>query len=154
MKTHIYLLFLLFFIFLLSCTQKEVEKPIIYGEEVVLKRYEDSTKMMVIQYNVEDTAFAFKTYFYRNGGKYMAGGLHNGLRNGQWSAWDESGKILTIGNYVDGMSQGLKIVYFTNGNKRYEGQLEQNERIGIWKFWNEQDSLVKEIDYGQPKPQP
>ena len=149
MKTRIYLLLSLAFFFLFSCAQKGDEKKTVYGEEIVLERYDDSTKMIVIQYNTEDTTFALKSYFYKNGQKYMMGELHNGLRHGEWKAWDESGHLLTIGHYKDGLSQGLKTVYFTNGVKRYEGEMQQNDRVGVWKFWNLQDSLIKEIDYGE-----
>lgn len=148
MKTRIYLLLVLAFVFLLSCAQKEDKKKTVYGEEIVLERYEDSTKMIVIRYNTEDTTFAFKSYFYKNGQRYMEGELHNEKRNGEWMAWDELGHLLTIGHYEDGLSQGLKTVYFTNGVKRYEGEMLQNDRVGVWRFWNQKDSLIKEIDYG------
>jgi len=121
----------------------------VYGDEIILHRYKDSTKMIVIQYNTEDTTYAFKTYYYRNGQKYMAGELHNGMRNGEWSAWDKSGRLLTTGHYSEGLEDGLKTVYYENGNKRYEGQMKEDERIGVWKFWNEQDSLIKQIDYSE-----
>lgn len=149
MKTRIQIIFLFSFIFLISCGHDREKPTAVYGEEIVIKRYDDSTKMIVIQYKKVDTTYAFKTYFYRNGKTYMSGELHNGFRNGVWSAWDENGNLLTNGTYVDGVDQGLKTVYYLNGNKRYEGQMKSNKRVGVWKFWDEKGKFLKEIDYGE-----
>lgn len=137
-------------IFIWSCgnespnvdTQKEV-----FGGEIIIQKYPDSSKMISVNYMKGDTTRFNKSYYYQNGQVYMSGPMINGLRDGEWSAYDEEGRLLTIGHYRNGIDHGLKTVYFENGNKRYEGSYENGEKIGKWQFYDKDGKLFKELEF-------
>lgn len=143
----------IFFIILLvvfgvsSCKDKTKINNSDFSDEIVLQSYDDSSKMITVQYNNADTNIQIKTYFFKNGQKYMGGELVRGQRNGEWEAYNEIGQLLTKGNYKNGINHGYKVVYYENGKIRYEGNYDNGKKIGKWQFYSADGSLAKELDF-------
>lgn len=118
-----------------------------FGEEVVMKTYPDSSKMITYRVSFNDSATIIRSYYHNNGNLYKQGTTVHGKKEGEWKAWNEKGNLLTTGNYKLDLMHGYQVVYFENGNKRYDGYFKNGDRVGKWRFYNDKGEFVKEIDY-------
>ncbi len=149
-KILFHVLLLVFIAF--SCTEGDKSKNNKttsdgFGEEVVMKMYPDSTKMITYRVHQQDSTRILRSYYHKNGKLYKQGVTLKGNKEGEWKAWNENGNLLTTGNYKNDLDHGYKIVYHKNGNKYYDGYFKNGVRVGKWKFYNQAGEYDKEIDY-------
>jgi antitoxin component YwqK of YwqJK toxin-antitoxin module len=149
MKTpaSFWIMFLFSGLILAACSgQDSTVKEESYSEEVIVKRFDDSTKMIGIRYAKTDTNDQIRTYYYRNGNIYLQGRMVNNLREGQWFGYNEQGQKIASGYYEGGLEHGTKTTFFDNGTIRYQGEMVKGEKTGIWKFYTKDGELAKELD--------
>lgn len=87
--------------------------------------------------------------FYDNGQVKMEGGIKNGERDGEWTAYFADGRPQSIGYFKNGLREGAATVYRETGRLYMEGFYKEGKHCGKWKYYDEQGYLLREDDYGE-----
>ena len=94
------------------------------------------------------------------GDKKLEGFYRNGLKNGEWTWWNEDGGIDSTGNFRKGLFYGQWKFYHSNGQLKAIGNYRNGEgtnrdeygltahgRHGKWTFWHGNGLQASEITY-------
>ncbi len=116
----------------------------------VITDYYDNGNVFTVEYFEKDGNFEspiFKRKYFRTGKLFMEGGLKEGKREGNWTAWYENGNIWSIASYSEGLRNGEGKVYYDNGQLRYIQAYDMDTPQGLWKFYCPEGNLLGEIMY-------
>lgn len=98
---------------------------------------------------VKDGVLFGKANYYFASGKLMeAGMMANGLKDGQWTRFNENGITSAIGFYAAGKKTGTWTVFGDNGKKRMEMNYSNGEKSGTWTSWDENGAIASTKVYG------
>ena len=125
---------------LASCSVRLTEK--------VETRFPDG-KPQVVHYFDRHNQCVKETQFYNSGQVKMEGGMKNGKKEGEWTAYFPDGRVQSHGYFENGERTGAAQVFYSNGNRYQEGFYKEGKHCGHWKFYDEQGNLLKEVDYGE-----
>lgn len=77
-------------------------------------------------------------YWHANGRLAAEGPCAAGVREGEWSYFDERGTLLRRGSYRGGVREGAWSFFRADGTPEAEGRYAQGVRVGEWTLWDEQ----------------
>lgn len=98
---------------------------------------------------VKDGVINGKANYFFASGKLMESGLMvNGLKDGQWTRYNELGITSAIGFYAAGKKTGTWLVFDEKGTKRMEMNYSNGEKSGTWTSWDENGTLASTKVYG------
>jgi antitoxin component YwqK of YwqJK toxin-antitoxin module len=96
----------------------------------------------------EGIAHGKASYFFATGKLMEAGMMANGLKDGQWTRYNENGLTSAVGFFSAGKKAGSWTIYDENGKKRMEMNYENGEKSGIWTSWDENGAVASTKNYG------
>lgn len=114
--------------------------------EKVEVTYPNGQPEMVLMFNKSGECVR-KIEYYDSGVVKMEGGMKDGKREGEWTAYFPDGRVQSHGYFKDGERTGAATVYWSNGNLRSEGFYKEGKHCGKWKWYDEQGILLREENY-------
>lgn len=92
------------------------------------------------------------SYHSKTGHKAQEGYFYEGMREGEWSFWDENGRLWANGFYKSGKPHGQWLRWHPNGEKQEMGVFEFGKRVGTWNFFADNGYQTSEKSYQNGKP--
>jgi hypothetical protein len=87
------------------------------------------------------------TFWYKQGGKQLAGEYVRGKKTGLWVRWNPNGSRATEGEFLYGKMHGKWTDWHGNGNKALQSHWVMGKRDGQWTYWNAEGTLEKTVMY-------
>lgn len=125
--------FLVFFFLLGACSDKEL-----HPDDVEYRRDENGTQILYqlgSEKSFGSTKRAFIVDHYKDGNDHFKIGFVNGLKDGNFTFWQENGLELVSGSFKKGKRNGLFIAYGKTGELVYEKSYSNGELDGTFKLY-------------------
>lgn len=142
-KNSFFILLVLGFSFITSCSNEETGKQNAITNTVVTQKVKVQEQSPFITRN-NDISDGDYEERYASGVLKIKGIFSNGQRHGTWMSFYENGTLWSEGTYVLGKREGRAVTYHPNGKIYYEGHYSNGEESGIWKYYDNMGILIKE----------
>jgi len=139
----ILILFILFFLILVSCGKEEIPKSSLIIKDNLLYKQNSNVpftgkekakvKDKIIEYEVKDGYKHGEFKIYNLDGILEVSGQLDSNRNvGKWQYFHPNGELESEGNFDYDLPEGKWLWYYPDGKKKEEGFFSKGKRVGIW----------------------
>jgi hypothetical protein len=102
------------------------------GDERMLRRADGSPFETYIEINGKREGPSSR--WYQSGNVYSVGDWRAGLKQGDWTFFQDDGSVSQKGAFAQGMREGEWESFYPNGTLRWRGSYEHDRQVGTWAF--------------------